>query len=297
VMYRHPWRMILGSLSLFLTTGVFARAVAAPTRPKVVITETRQVNIDPVGPNALRAAIEGALKAQDADVVPESELTEAQSRCADPECFAGLNRTTGATQVLLVDITTANEEDYDFRLRLWEASSGHIADEDRVRCKLCLAADILKIAHDQTGVLWSRYLHAAEARATMAIQSPVPSNPGASPGPLVPTPGDRSAIPPDDGGERFQKRLGWTLIAAGVAVGIVGGAYWIENGHDRMCRTFPDGQNCWTQSDTAKIGIPLVAVGVAAAGAGGVVLYLASRRPSPIALGLTPNGLTAGGRF
>jgi len=293
-MFRRPAFVLVSGLLLFLLSGAAPRALAAPAQPRVVITESRQVNVDPVGPHALRAAVESALKAQDADVVPESALTEAQARCADADCFAGLNRTTGATQVLLIDVTTANDEDYDLLLRLWEVSSGRFVDEDRVRCKLCLARDVLKIAHDQAAVLWSRYLHLA-ARSGNVAPLPPAQEPHAS-GPLISAPGAQPAPGGDDSG-RFHRRLGWTLVGSGVAALAVGTVYWIENGRDHACRTFSDGQSCWTVADTAKIGLPLVAGGVVLAGVGGVLIYMSGRRPNQVAVGLTPGSIVVGGQF
>jgi hypothetical protein len=277
------WSVLLVPLAIAWTCAGIV--VAAPSRPRVVVTEARAVDLGPVGPGAVRAAVEDALKAQDAEVVAGSLLTPAQASCATPQCFAGLTRTTGATQVVLVDITTASDEDYDVQLRLWEAASGRVVDEDRVRCKLCAAQEVVNTVREQAGLLWARYSHAAGT-------APLPG-PRAD---LPPSIGVTSPHPPGQSEPASARWVEWTPVAVGGAAVVVG-AILVIAGDRSQCSNVPEG-TCGQKINYAKPGWWLGGVGGAVALIGGGVLtyqWIAGRHRTTVGVGLS--GLSIGGVF
>ena len=128
-------------------------------------------------------------------------------------------------------------------------------------------------------------LDPAEQRASVAVAAPVP----------LPAPSPAPVISAERRTRNWKTPTGAGLAAVGAGL-IAWGAIWIAiDGNDR-CDV--DGPACLTVYDTRAAGWLLTAGGVAAAGAGAVLLYLGSRTGSSnVALDITPTSLALHGRF
>ena len=128
-------------------------------------------------------------------------------------------------------------------------------------------------------------LDPAEQRASVAVAAPVP----------LPAPSPAPVISAEQRTRNWKTPTGAGLAAVGAGL-IAWGAIWIAiDGNDR-CDV--DGPACLTVYDTRTAGWILTAGGVAAAGAGAVLLYLGSRAgTSNVAVDITPTSLTLHGRF
>jgi hypothetical protein len=132
-------------------------------------------------------------------------------------------------------------------------------------------------------------LHPIEKRAAVAVAAPVPL---AAPLPAVSSVPIIAALEPPT---RSWEMPGIGMVAAGAGL-IAWGITWMAVDHEDVCPT--GGPACNNVYDTGTKGLFLTAAGIAAAGAGTVLLYLGRRSANgDLELGLTSSSVALRGRF
>jgi hypothetical protein len=133
-------------------------------------------------------------------------------------------------------------------------------------------------------------LDAVAKRASVAVAAPVPLPPEVPP--ISPVPIIAAAEP---SARSWQTPAGIGLVAAGAGL-MAWGITWMAVDHDDVCPM--GGAACNNVYDSGTKGRLLTAGGVAAAGAGAVLLYLGHRSANAgLALDLTPSSVALQARF
>jgi hypothetical protein len=129
-----------------------------------------------------------------------------------------------------------------------------------------------------------------ERRASVAVAAPVPLTAPAPPVAAVP-----AIVEVEPSARSWKTPAGVGLVAAGAGL-IAWGLTWVAVDHGDNCPS--GGPACNDVYDTATKGRLLTAGGVAAAGAGAVLLYLGHRSADDrLAFDLTPSSVSLRGHF
>jgi hypothetical protein len=276
-MYRQPNPMRFPPRLLMLLPSIIlsAPALAAPPAPaKVAI-----VNAVELPPNL--ADMRAKLTADLGAAIQQRGCQPASSgdACIDTDCIKALTARSGATDVLIV---TGGKNDflgYRIDIRLWNANTGR-EDHSSPECNTCSVSQMIENVVRAAGPLLDRLpdLHSMVAPIPAAVPPVVGTTPGAGP------PSARSPA---------RLALGFSLIGAGAIAGAAGVVLWTRDGDPTNCGS---DQVCARVYDTRTPGIALTVAGVVSAGLGTAVLLMRSEN-RPIAVSLTPSGLSIAGTY
>ncbi len=267
------------------TFGPGAHADAA-----VVVIETRPVVLPGIGARALRNTVEAAIKSQGGDIVRSGTLPAAATACTTSDCLRQVSDATGATHVLRVDGSYANDG-YELYMEMWSAGTGQTTRGQSRKCLVCSTSEMLANARDQATLLYGAQLRAqapvepSGARSPPAVApAPVPQAPDTGP---RPGPGPRpSLVAPA------------LVVGAGLGLGLAGGYLLTMHGEPAKCRMTPEAKMCFAIRDTKTPGILMVGAGVIAAAVGAVVLLMRlDGGRSTVSLAVGPDGLLLAGGF
>src|SRR5581483_3197963 len=134
----------------------------------------------------------------------------------------------------------------DLQIRIWSRLTNKIIASDRELCKLCLADDMLNLAHRETDLV----LDKAFANVPPAGALPPKSSGG---------PAGETTSP-----KRSLRWLGWTLGGAGVVAGVTSAILFAKNNDKTDCHA-PSGDSdpCASERRTT---VSAISFGVAALG-------------------------------
>jgi hypothetical protein len=258
-------------------------AGAAPgdaARPRVVVVNAVDL------PESL-ADIRGQLRTTLTDAVVKHgyDLAPAASSCADRECLKVAAASAGASDVLVATGGRNDMRGYHVELRIWNVASDR-EDNAVAECNICGASQMIESVVAACDPLLDRVptLHANLGGGVTGAAAAAPA-----PMPLVTAPGPAPAAGPP-------RWVGWTLIGAGVAGGVVSGILFSMNNDATDCPT-ATGFTCAAQKQTLAAGFITAGLSAAAIVGGIVLLHTGSDEHPGVALGIRPLGLTLGGRL
>jgi hypothetical protein len=230
----------------------------------------------------LEAASRGVGYAQGIAVTPPPSHDTA-SNCETADCLAQVGRAAGATFVLRIDATYA---DQGFRLQLTMADgkTGRSLGTDSMDCPICDPPDLYESVRRRTAALCSSVFQMPTAAPSLTAA------PSSTPVVTVPSAPVTRAAP--------SRILPYSLLGGGLVLGAVGGYLLAVNGNSVNCETPPGGgpQVCPDMRATKSAGIALIAAGGLAV-AGGVALWIYDASQSRVAIGASPGGVVIAGRF
>lgn len=286
-------RPIFSALAICLVAGLCSTARADGGTPRVVVIETRPVDLPRLGPLALRATVVDAVESQDAEVIPFGDMGESRPDCVTPACLADISKKTTATHVLLIDATFAKSA-YELQLSMWDAATNIVVSGDRQRCNVCVASDLMTAAHDQAVLLCTKRLRVQEPKVAAAATLPGTTNrEGASSTSDV----VGGATPPPRQTPGWRKAAAWVGIGAGVPVLGAGIALLVIDGR-RACEG-GEPQPCAHAYDTKTRGLALTVAGGALTAAGLVFLSVNvfGSEGEPMRVSVAPGQMSLSGRF
>ena len=284
-------RLVFSALAVCLVVGPSLVARAEGGTPRVVVIETRPVDLPRLGPLALRASVVDAVESQDADVIPFGEMGESHPDCVTPACLMDISKKTSATHVLRIDATFAKSA-FEVQLSMWDAATNTVVAGDRQRCNVCVASDLLTAAHDQAVLLCTKRLR-VQAKANLAVASG-PANGDRAP--AVPDPPHGAPAPQGDVAP-WRKVAPWVGLGVGVPLLATGIGLLIVN--DRHVCEGGEPQPCAHAYDTKTRGLALTATGGAVTAAGLVFLgmNIFGREDTPVRVSVAPGQMSLSGRF
>ena len=261
-----------------------AAGLAAPgeaARPRVVVVNAVDLPDSLADIRAqLRTTLNDAVTKHGYDLAPEA------GSCADRECLKVAAVSAGASDVLVATGGRNDMRGYHVELRIWNIASDR-EDNAIAECNICAAQQMVDNVQSAADPLLDRVptLHANLSTTAVPPAGAVEPAPGAVP--LVAAP---DQVPETKSQHRW---LGWTLIGAGVAGGVVSGVLFAVNGNNTDCKA----SGCIYHWDTV---VPAsIVAGVSAAAILGGILYLHGKGTDrgDVALTIQPFGLTLGGRL
>ena len=280
-----------GILTLLLSALCAGSAWAAA--PRVVLVEN--AGGAPEVRQKVRASVEDALRGLGVEVVVQERINPGAGDCTAPSCLADLGRQAGASHLLEIRGSYANES-YNLRLDLRDGATGRVLGSDSKECEICSAKDFYRAVQDRSAALWSRV-----AREQGSVSTPVPDTAGAtSVSPARSGSGETAIVPPVREAHRslWQQPLpllGLGLILSGaVAMGFAGHYLAVDGDPDPSC---PDKLSCVNKRATADLGWELLAGGGAAVLAGVAIVLWGRDAPDGPVLSLGPGRVSLSGRF
>ncbi len=266
-----------------------AAGVAAPgeaARPRVVVVNAVDLPDSLADIRAqLRTTLNDAVTKHGFDLAPEA------GSCADRECMKVAAKTAGASDVLVATGGRNDMRGYHIELRIWNVASDR-EDNAVAECNICAASQMVESVATAADPLLDRVptLHANLSAA------PAAPEPATAPAPIVTPPAPVSEA------KSSPRWVGWTLIGAGVAGGVVSGVLFGINGNGTQCTgsvaTNPQATSpCIYHWDTV-VPASIVAGLSAAAIIGGIIyLHHTSENRGDVALTIQPFGVSIGGRL
>jgi hypothetical protein len=230
------------------------------------------------------ARVRAALEAAAADRGRQVASSPGPTWCATPDCFRSVARSAGASEVMTIGGGRNEEDGYRLTIELWRGDSERLKDTGG--CDFCMGPDMV----DSAGNLARRVLARVPAAMTLALGAaspPAPTSPalGVSDGKVLsPAPGAR--LP-----------LHIALAVAGALAIASGAVLWSSNGKLEDCESSPAGTTvCRREARTARVGIPLLVAGAAAAGVG-TVLTICDVRARRVGVEIGPGTVAVVGNF
>jgi hypothetical protein len=194
-----------------------AAGVAAPgeaARPRVVVVNGVDLPDSLADIRAqLRTTLNDAVTKHGYDLAPEA------GTCSDRECLRVAAATAGASDVLVATGGRNDMRGYHVELRIWNVASDR-EDNAVAECNICAASQMVESVATAAEPLLGRVptLH-ANLSAT-ALPPPASGAPAAVAAVETPAPAPAT---------NRRRWLGWTLIGAGVAGGVVSGVLFSIN--------------------------------------------------------------------
>ncbi|HEX3903144.1 MAG TPA: hypothetical protein VH853_09850 [Polyangia bacterium] len=261
-----------------------AAGVAAPgeaARPRVVVVNGVDLPDSLADIRAqLRTTLNDAVTKHGYDLAPEA------GTCSDRECLRVAAATAGASDVLVATGGRNDMRGYHVELRIWNVASDR-EDNAVAECNICAASQMVESVATAAEPLLGRVptLH-ANLSAT-ALPPPASGAPAAVAAVETPAPAPAT---------NRRRWLGWTLIGAGVAGGVVSGVLFSINNDASDC-PMDLTYGCAGHRTTLVPGIITAGLSAAAILGGIVVLRSGSDDSHAMALTIQPFGLSLGGRL
>jgi hypothetical protein len=264
----------VGLFGVILASILFPRAVAAATH-RVAVVDASSSKVPRGEAARLRADIEDVVGSLGAEVVPLADSKAAAAGdCSEPECMMAIHGATGATHVLRVE-SVFKQGTFTLQLQMWDARTGKTLSSDGKTCDICTLPDLHAALRDRVTALCTRVFEAEDAApAPESAPVPVPV-PAAPPPPAldVTTPAPAPApAPPSSTGKRIGQVGSVALAALGVAAAVYGG-YLLHLDGQVACAAGETSPACSQHHVTAGRGAGILAGGIGAVIAGGILFY------------------------
>jgi hypothetical protein len=261
----------VGLFGVILGSALVPRAAAAASH-RVAVVEASTSKLPRGEVAGLRADIEDVVRSLGAEVVPLAESKAAAGGdCDQPECMNAINRATGATHVLRVE-SVFKKGAFTLQLQMWDARTGRTLSSDGKSCDICTLPDLHAALRDRVGALCSRVFEAEEVAPAPppAPVPPAPPPPALDVAPPAPTPAP-APEPASSTGKRIGQVGSVALAVLGVAAAVYGG-YLLHLDGQVAC-SGGETTHCTQHHVTAGPGAGLLAGGIGAVLAGGVLFY------------------------
>ena len=259
-------RFLRAGLSVVILASALVPRVVAAAAHRVAVVEAVTSKVPRGEVAALRAEIEDVVRSLGAEVVPFVEAKAVTGGdCNQSECMIALHRATGATHVLRVE-SVFKRGAFTLQLQMWDARIGRTLSSDGKSCDICTLPDLRSALRDRIGALCSRVFEAEEAALAPPPPPPSPPPPHVDTSPPPPAPGSAGSA-----GKRVGQGGGLTLVALGVAAAAYGGYLLHLNG--QVACAAGEAPHCTQHHVTAGRGAGLLAGGIGAVLAGGILFY------------------------
>ena len=277
------------SVSGLLIGGFLAAPVASAVPTRVVIQEGLDLPPHMVD---FHDKVRSALAAVAAEKGREIVISTGPSLCTTPACFRDVVRAGGAAEVLTVAGGRNEYEGWRLEIGL-RRKDGEVRIKEAGGCNICSGSEMVESARK----LAIRVFERAPLELAPPDQAASPSTIGLSGMPVGHSKLDIAGpVAPKARGDSNLARDS-AVAGAGILASGAGIYLWWLNGKGVDCESGPVGERvCPTQYRTARIGIPLLAVGAALAVIGAIAISRDLRLPSTsVAIG--PGALALEGRF
>lgn len=277
------------SVSGLLIGGFLAAPVASAAPTRVVIQEGLDL---PPHMADFHDKVRSALAAVAAEKGRAVASSTGPSWCRTPACFREVARAAGAVEVLTVAGGRNEYEGWHLEIGL-RREDGEVRINDLGGCNICSGSEMVESARKLTVRVFERAPvelvqpdHAASPSTIHPSEMPVGHSTLGIAGPVAPKARVDSNLARDS-----------AIAGAGVVAAGAGFYLWWLNDTGADCESAPMSERvCPTQYRTARIGIPLVAVGAALALIGAIAISRDLRlRSTSVAIG--PGALVLKGRF
>lgn len=270
-------RMLVGAF----TASSFLATAAAASPSRILVLEGLDL---PPHMAEFHARVRGALETSARQTGRDVVATSGSDSCATPDCFRGVARAAGATEVIAIAGGRNDYEGYRLEVQLRRRDGTQVASESG-GCNVCSGPEMVAAAESLGRRLLSRSPPEATQPSPLTAGKPALTHPG------HPTPA-RSAS-----ASRFVLARDLAVGGLGIVAIAVGAYLWRLDGHPAGCETSAVGETaCPRVYSTATLGMSLLIAGGVAA-ALGAVLVVHDTHESHVDLAIGPGSLALRGAF